>query len=463
MRQPRTRASSGVSVTGSCGFYLRPSITVLDQAKDRAYGLRLAAHAASASGPRSPCSIRRRTGPTACAWLLMRLLPPALDHRARSGEGPGLQLAPGCSLPGSLPPRPLRSLAVTRLRRRTGPTACAWLLMSRMLRARRPARPRGRTTTRRTRRERRRRRCRPVRRRRHRRGTRSRLGARVAGRAARAPPRRVPSTRRCSRGRGRRGRSRGAATVARRAGGGGSWRRSRADRAARARLAPERVEAGGQRRRRARRRGRRAPRSPRPVPRSDRPRARDRCGVPPSARRRRCTRSSSTSSAAKARGVMRCAAPGAAAPRARRRPRRVDRVVRRRRPGGTARSRRAAAAESGRTSASPTSPCDRDDAPGCGARDELCSPRGRTITSAGRPAASQGTPPEGFRQHRFAAPPGATTVLLVRHGESAPAHPDRPVPDARRPRRPAPRSGRRPAGRAPRRPPRCTNRSTRST
>jgi 2,3-bisphosphoglycerate-dependent phosphoglycerate mutase len=36
------------------------------------------------------------------------------------------------------------------------------------------------------------------------------------------------------------------------------------------------------------------------------------------------------------------------------------------------------------------------------------------------------TAPEGFRQHRFAAPPGATTVLLVRHGESAPAHPDRP-------------------------------------
>jgi 2,3-bisphosphoglycerate-dependent phosphoglycerate mutase len=37
-------------------------------------------------------------------------------------------------------------------------------------------------------------------------------------------------------------------------------------------------------------------------------------------------------------------------------------------------------------------------------------------------------PPEGFRQHRFVAPPGATTVLLVRHGESAPAHPDRPFP-----------------------------------
>jgi probable phosphoglycerate mutase len=36
------------------------------------------------------------------------------------------------------------------------------------------------------------------------------------------------------------------------------------------------------------------------------------------------------------------------------------------------------------------------------------------------------TPPEGFRQHRFAPPPGATTILIVRHGESRPAHPDRP-------------------------------------
>jgi probable phosphoglycerate mutase len=41
-------------------------------------------------------------------------------------------------------------------------------------------------------------------------------------------------------------------------------------------------------------------------------------------------------------------------------------------------------------------------------------------------SAEQEIPPEGFRQHRFAAPHGATTILLVRHGESAPAHPDRP-------------------------------------
>jgi probable phosphoglycerate mutase len=34
--------------------------------------------------------------------------------------------------------------------------------------------------------------------------------------------------------------------------------------------------------------------------------------------------------------------------------------------------------------------------------------------------------PEGFRQYRFTPPPGATTILLVRHGESAPAVPGRP-------------------------------------
>lgn len=35
---------------------------------------------------------------------------------------------------------------------------------------------------------------------------------------------------------------------------------------------------------------------------------------------------------------------------------------------------------------------------------------------------------EGFRQHRFVPPAGATRLLLVRHGESAAAHPDRPFP-----------------------------------
>jgi probable phosphoglycerate mutase len=39
-------------------------------------------------------------------------------------------------------------------------------------------------------------------------------------------------------------------------------------------------------------------------------------------------------------------------------------------------------------------------------------------------------PEEGIRQHRFEAPAGATTVLVVRHGESQPEHPDRPFPRA---------------------------------
>ena len=36
--------------------------------------------------------------------------------------------------------------------------------------------------------------------------------------------------------------------------------------------------------------------------------------------------------------------------------------------------------------------------------------------------------PEGFRQSRFVAPPGATRITLVRHGESAPAVPGQPFP-----------------------------------
>lgn len=37
-------------------------------------------------------------------------------------------------------------------------------------------------------------------------------------------------------------------------------------------------------------------------------------------------------------------------------------------------------------------------------------------------------PPGGLRQARFSPPPGATTILLVRHGESAAVQPDRPFP-----------------------------------
>jgi probable phosphoglycerate mutase len=38
------------------------------------------------------------------------------------------------------------------------------------------------------------------------------------------------------------------------------------------------------------------------------------------------------------------------------------------------------------------------------------------------------TQPEEYRQHRFTLPSGATDVLVVRHGESAPARLDRPAP-----------------------------------
>lgn len=36
--------------------------------------------------------------------------------------------------------------------------------------------------------------------------------------------------------------------------------------------------------------------------------------------------------------------------------------------------------------------------------------------------------PPAYRQHRFTAPPGATELILVRHGESEPAVPGRPFP-----------------------------------
>jgi probable phosphoglycerate mutase len=35
---------------------------------------------------------------------------------------------------------------------------------------------------------------------------------------------------------------------------------------------------------------------------------------------------------------------------------------------------------------------------------------------------------EVYRQYRFSLPPGATDLLVVRHGESAPARPDQPAP-----------------------------------
>jgi probable phosphoglycerate mutase len=46
------------------------------------------------------------------------------------------------------------------------------------------------------------------------------------------------------------------------------------------------------------------------------------------------------------------------------------------------------------------------------------------------PDESRSTEPEIYRQYRFSLPPGATDLLIVRHGESAPARLDEPAPKA---------------------------------
>ncbi len=51
-----------------------------------------------------------------------------------------------------------------------------------------------------------------------------------------------------------------------------------------------------------------------------------------------------------------------------------------------------------------------------------------STNSAITPEPAAGQSPDEFRQVRYVAPPGATTILLVRHGASEPAHPDRPFP-----------------------------------
>lgn len=51
---------------------------------------------------------------------------------------------------------------------------------------------------------------------------------------------------------------------------------------------------------------------------------------------------------------------------------------------------------------------------------------GANFTAVTSAEADGPIPEEGYRQHRFVPPPGSTTILLVRHGESAPAHPERP-------------------------------------
>jgi probable phosphoglycerate mutase len=49
-------------------------------------------------------------------------------------------------------------------------------------------------------------------------------------------------------------------------------------------------------------------------------------------------------------------------------------------------------------------------------------------TGDGEVQAEGGGGTQEYRQHRFRRPPGATDIILVRHGESAPARLDRPEP-----------------------------------
>src|SRR2546423_13179769 len=98
--RPGLRSAPGYS----CGSDLPPSIARATINHDRASGLRLATHAAPASGPRSPVRRSTTTGPPVCAWLLMRLRPPALDRPCDDQPRPGLRSAPGYSCGSDLRP-----------------------------------------------------------------------------------------------------------------------------------------------------------------------------------------------------------------------------------------------------------------------------------------------------------------------------------------------------------------------
>ena len=88
---------------------------------------------------------------------------------------------------------------------------------------------------------------------------------------------------------------------------------------------------------------------------------------------------------------------------------------------------------------------------------EVPCPDARDCVGSGRWLAlppvtqEQANEPEEYRQYRFSLPEGATDLLIVRHGESAPARPDAPAPTstgtATRNSRRGPRAGRE-AGRA---------------
>src|SRR5204862_1075932 len=145
------RARSARAPGYSCGYDLRPSVARAMQDRARASGLRLATHAATTSGPRSPVRCRTTPGPPVCAWLLMRLRPPALGRPCDAGPRPGLRSAPGYSCGYDLRPSIARAMqdharasglrlathaattsgprSPVRCRTTPGPPVCAWLLM----------------------------------------------------------------------------------------------------------------------------------------------------------------------------------------------------------------------------------------------------------------------------------------------------------------------------------------------
>lgn len=59
---------------------------------------------------------------------------------------------------------------------------------------------------------------------------------------------------------------------------------------------------------------------------------------------------------------------------------------------------------------------------------ERSAPSPGSSAAAGSHPSGADLPAEGVRQYRFSLPDGATDLLLVRHGESLPAHPDQPFP-----------------------------------
>src|SRR3954463_1561590 len=63
--------------------------------------------------------------------------------------------------------------------------------------------------------------------------------------------------------------------------------------------------------------------------------------------------------------------------------------------------------------------------PECAQEPEMTIATLRLVTATADQGSSE---PEVYRQYRFSLPPGATDLLIVRHGESAPARFDEPAP-----------------------------------